>query len=145
MCTPVRVCNMTRKQLHVKYFITNTTKYKTCVTHSRFKYVCFLLIQRDGQRMEEESNPNGEFQNTRSARKTGEMRYRSYEYEVEGTDLGVRKNGGVFWGSPRSRRVCGAIHGSMARNGQHLKQRCLFFWWSVTKKWKRTTKEPAVA
>jgi len=46
--------------------------------------------------MEEESNPNGEFQNTRSARKTGEMRYRSYEYEVEGTDLGVRKNGGVF-------------------------------------------------
>jgi len=50
--------------------------------------------------MEDERIPkknfNEEFQNTRSVRKPGKMRYRSYEYEVEGTDLGVQKNGGLL-------------------------------------------------
>lgn len=59
-----------------------------------------MLIQRDGQRREEEriskKNFNGEFQNTRLVRKPREIRYRSYEYEVEGADLGVQKNGGVL-------------------------------------------------
>jgi len=50
--------------------------------------------------MEEEMIPkknlNVEFQSTRSVRKPREMRYRWYEYEVEGADPGLQKNGRVF-------------------------------------------------
>ena len=41
------------------------------------------------------------------------MRYRYYEYEDGGDELGIEKNGGAFWERPRPRRGVSATPGWM--------------------------------